>query len=87
MKERRQHIRHKSKIPVDFIVKGRPYLGVIINLSRNGAFIETRGTFSIGDTVTLSYQSGVSISGTVKVTGKIVEITRITLKGIGVQFM
>jgi Tfp pilus assembly protein PilZ len=86
MKERRQHIRHKANISVDFVVSGRPFYGVIINLSKNGAFIETRGSFSIGDTVTMSYQSDVAITGRVKMTGTIVEVARIALKGIGVQF-
>ena len=86
MEERRQHIRHKANIPADFVVGGRPYHGIIINLSKKGAFIETKGSFSIGDPVTLSYQSDVAISGMVKMTGTIVEIARIALKGIGVQF-
>lgn len=86
MKEKRQHIRHKANILVDFVVSGRPYRGVIINLSKNGAFIEARGSFSIGDPVTVSYQSDVAISGRVKMTGTIVEIARIALKGIGVKF-
>ena len=86
MEERRQHIRHKANIPVDFVVRGRAYHGVIINLSKKGAFIEARGSFSIGDPVSLSYQSDVAISGSVKMTGTIVEVARIALKGIGVQF-
>ncbi len=86
MKERRQYIRHKANIPVDFVVKGKPYLGVILNLSKNGAFIETQGAFSIGAKITMSYQSNVAVTGSVKVTGRIVEVTRIALKGIGVEF-
>ncbi len=86
MKERRQHIRHRANIPVDFVVNGRPYHGIIVNLSKNGAFIESRGSFSMGDGVTLSYQSDVAISGHIKMTGIIIEVARIALKGIGVQF-
>ena len=81
--EKRKFIRHSCDGNIEFVVKGRLYNGYVTNISASGAFIEARGSFSMGDSVSITFHSSVSISGSEKKTGK---IARVTPKGIGVEF-
>ncbi len=85
--EEKQHTnRRATRIPycaeVVFCVNERFYTGYIVNINANGIFIETDNAFSLGDKLTLSFQSPGS-SGYVKITGK---IARVAENGVGVSF-
>lgn len=83
MKNERKYVRRSKEQSVEFVVKNRCCKGTMINLSAGGAFIQTRSSFSVGDSITLIYQSGASATATVKQTAT---IKRTTDKGIGVEF-
>ena len=83
MEEKRKHIRHPAKNFAEFVVKRNRYCGTILNLGSGSAYIQAQGVFSVGDTVTIIYESGVSSTGGVKRTGT---IRRVTKKGIGIEF-
>jgi hypothetical protein len=68
----------------EFVVSGVRYSGTFLNITPVGAFILAQGSFSIGDTITVTYQldtdgptEGVKRTGT---------IDRVTEKGIGIEF-
>ncbi|KKL98843.1 hypothetical protein LCGC14_1820390 [marine sediment metagenome] len=83
MKNKRKYIRHPENQPVEFVVKDTCYSGTILDLSSGGAFIVCQGSFSIGDTVTVIYQSNAAGPWEMERTGT---ITRISEKGIGIEF-
>jgi len=75
-KEKREHVRSPVDIPVEFIVQGRFYDGMIKNISKGGVFTETKGTFSVGQDISF-YFGKENIIGT---------IIRVEPQGIGVKF-
>jgi Tfp pilus assembly protein PilZ len=75
-KERREFARSLVDIPVEFSVQGRFYDGLIKNISKGGVFIETSGTFSVGQEISL-YFGKETIIGTV---------IWVDPKGIGLKF-
>ncbi len=92
-KEKREHARGSVDIPVEFVVRGRLYQGRIKNINRGGritirevnkggVFIESEMSFSIGQNVSMTYQSP-SFFGEENRIGKIVWISP---HGIGVKF-
>jgi hypothetical protein len=54
-KDKREYVRRPVDIPVDFIVQGRLYQGSIRNISEDGFLIETEGTFSVGQNISMIY--------------------------------
>ncbi len=50
-KEKREHARRPLNIPVDITVQDRFYHGRVKNISKDGAFIETTGVFSVGQEI------------------------------------
>lgn len=80
-RERRQDIRHSCSKFTEIFVQGRGYLGCIKNESIGGIFIETNGSFSVGQQVSVVYTSAVGLDQ--NKTGKIVVINP---KGVGVKF-
>jgi hypothetical protein len=78
---KRRSIRIKSPKQVQFVVSNRPYQGIIFNESKGGVFIETRGPFSQGQEVSMTFVSNYGIQ--IQRTG---EIARVDPKGIGVKF-
>jgi Tfp pilus assembly protein PilZ len=54
-KDKREYVRRPVDIPVDFIVQGRLYQGWIRNISEDGFLIETEGTFSVGQNISMIY--------------------------------
>ncbi len=90
-KEKREFVRSPVDIPAEFIVQGRLYQGRIKNInkggwiirdvSKSGVFIETEMSFSIGQNVSMTYQS--PSFGERNRIGKVVWISP---KGIGVKF-
>ena len=54
-KDKREFVRRPVDIPVDFIVQGRLYQGWIKNISEDGFLIESEGTFSVGQTISMIY--------------------------------
>jgi len=75
-KEKREHARGLIDIPVGFIVQGRYNDGLIKNRSKDGAFIETSGTFPVGQEISLYF-------GKENTTGTVIWVEP---KGIGVKF-
>ncbi len=91
IKERREFVRSPVDIPAEFIVRGHLYQGRIKNINKggwivrdvnkSGVFVETEVSFSIGQTVSMTYQS--PSFGERNRIGKIVWISP---QGIGVKF-
>ncbi len=75
-KDRREFARSLVDIPVEFSVRGRFYDGLIKNISKGGVFIETSGTFSVGQEISL-YFGKENIIGTIVWIGS---------QGVGVKF-
>jgi len=75
-KEKRERARSPVNIPVGFIVQGRYYDGLIKNLSKDGVFVKTSETLSVGQEISLYFEKENRI-------GKIVWISP---HGIGVKF-
>ncbi|HDZ13428.1 hypothetical protein LCGC14_2880220 [marine sediment metagenome] len=91
-KEKREFVRGLIDILAEFIVQGRLYQGQIKNINKGritireiiegGVFIETEMSFSIGQNISMTYQSP-SFFGEENRIGKIVWISP---QGIGVKF-
>ena len=79
---KRQFPRTRFRGDVHFAARNRFFRGFIQNISSNGAFIETREAFSVGQPITLAFslpngQDHIKIKG---------EVVRILAPGIGVRF-
>ena len=82
IKKIRKHPREECLITVNFAAKGRAYQNFIQDMSIEGAFIETRESFSVGDQIllTISYSNE---QRPFKIEG---EVARIDPKGLGIKF-
>ena len=90
-KEKREFIRSPVDIPAEFITRGRLYQGRIKNINKadlifrdvnkGGVFVETEMSFSIGQNVSMTYQS--PSFGERNRIGKVVWISP---QGVGVKF-
>lgn len=78
---RKYHRRVYNK-PLDFFYKRMKFKGLIANISRGGAFIETGAKFSLNETIQLVVPGG-KAGKKVLVKGWIVRISR---RGVGVSF-
>ena len=81
-KERRHHTRKPFITVVDFASQGRPYREFAQDISGGGVYIETSGSFSVGQDVVLTFPFPDSQKH-MKITGR---IARVVDTGIGVQF-
>ncbi len=75
-KDKREHARSPIDIPVEFSIQGQFYYGLIKSVSKGGVFIETTGTFSVGQEISF-YFGKENMDGT---------IIRVEPQGIGVKF-
>jgi len=80
--ERRDHTRKSFITSVDFVCQGRAYRGFTQDLSVNGLYIQTSGSFSVGQELALTFPFP-DTQKHIKITGC---IARVTDTGIGVQF-
>ncbi len=81
-KERRRHLRKACLMPADYSVQGRQFKGYILDISTQGAFIETNDYYFSGQEITMKfsvphYQKPLTISG---------EIVWSSQNGIGIKF-
>ena len=81
-KERRRHTRKTFMTVVDFASQGRAYREFLQDISGSGVYIQTSGSFSVGQDVVLTFPFPDSQKH-VKITGR---IARVADTGIGVQF-
>jgi Tfp pilus assembly protein PilZ len=81
-KDPREHPRRPYNKPLFFISDDQNYEGLITNISRGGAFIETHINFSVGQIIMLVVP-GQKGRNTFKLRGCIVRLNR---SGVGVQF-
>ena len=79
---RRRYFRKPLHVPVRFTNKVGHSGGVVQSISLGGAFILTRGTFSIGESLAVGL-SPPGIEKTVWIAG---DVVRVTAEGIGVRF-
>ena len=79
--DRRQDIRRECSKSVEIMVQGRSYLGCIKNESKGGLYIEAKGSFGVGQDISLTYPSPAA-PDYIR-TGKIVKIMSC---GIGVKY-
>ena len=80
-RDKREYVRINTRQRVEFVVGGRTYCGTIENKSHGGVFIKTRENLSVGQDISMTFQSPSLINE--ERTGK---IARVALKGIGVKF-
>ncbi len=83
MKENRKYVRRSNVHPVEFVIESRCLKGLMLDLSAGGAFIQAQGSFSVGEKISLIYQSGASATTTVK---QAATIRRTTENGIAIEF-
>jgi hypothetical protein len=76
----REFNRKSCLMDVDYSVSDIPFRGLLKNVSPNGVYIETHGTFPPGRSITISFSSPTS-DEPVKASGRIV---RSVQRGIGV---
>ncbi|HIJ42141.1 MAG TPA: hypothetical protein HPP90_13860 [Deltaproteobacteria bacterium] len=80
--EKRNHTRKSFITAVDFVCQGRAYSEFAKDISANGLYIQTSGSFSVGQEVALTFPFP-DTQKHIKITGC---IARVTDTGIGVQF-
>ena len=82
IKKVRKHSRKKRLITVNYACKGRAYQNFIQDISTEGAFIETKSPFAVGDKIflTISYSKE---QRPFKIEAVII---RIDPKGVGIKF-
>ncbi len=79
-KRKREYVRLTVNIVVEFVVQNRVYRGWIKDISEGGMFIDTKGPFSAGQDISMTYLSPRGLGE--KRTGK---VSWVTSKGIGVE--
>ena len=79
---RRQHFRKPVRMPVRYTNKAGLSNGVIRDISLGGVFILSRGAFSRGQSLSISFSSA-NFEKTVWIAG---DVMRVTPEGIGVKF-
>lgn len=81
-KENRRHARKPFITVVDFASQGRAYREFVQDISGSGVYIQTSGSFSVGQDVVLTFPFPDSEKH-IKITGR---IARVADTGIGVRF-
>jgi hypothetical protein len=81
-KDPRELTRENYRKEITFSAKGQSYKGIISNISRVGAFIETKTKFSLGQLIRLEIP-GDSLFRDLKLKGWVV---RLDPKGVGIKF-
>ena len=81
-KERRKNLRKTCLMPVDYSIQGRQFKGYILDISTQGAFIETNDYYFSGQEIIMKfsvphYQKPLTVSG---------EIVWSSQNGIGIKF-
>ena len=81
-KERRRKLRKACLMPVDYSIQGRRFKGYILDISTQGAFIETNDYYFSGQEIIMTfsvphYQKPLTLSG---------EIVWSSQNGIGIKF-
>ena len=79
---RRQHFRKPVHMPVRYTNKDGLSSGVIRDISLGGVFMLSRGAFSLGQSLSVSFSTA-NFEKTVWITG---DVMRVTPEGIGVRF-
>ena len=79
---RRQHFRKPVHMPVRYTNKDGLSSGVIRDISLGGVFMLSRGAFSLGQSLSVSFSTA-NFEKTVWITG---DVMRVTPQGIGVRF-
>ena len=75
-------VRKACNIPVSYATQGRIYSDGIVDISKNGLFIETKRLLTVGDDIVLSFNMH-GYDRPFKIMGNIV---RSNQQGIGVEF-
>jgi Tfp pilus assembly protein PilZ len=81
-KDPRQHPRRPYNTSLSFTSKNQSFKGLITNISRGGAFIETQNRFSLGQIIQLVFP-GYKKRKDLKLKGYVVRLNR---RGMGVKF-
>ncbi|MBN1471132.1 MAG: PilZ domain-containing protein [Syntrophaceae bacterium] len=82
IKKARKHSREERLITVNYASKGRAYQNFIQDISTEGAFLETKAPFSVGDTISLA----ISYSKEQRPFKIEAEVVRIDPNGVGIRF-
>ncbi len=82
-KDRREYFRIFTSRLVTFTVEGHNYRGVVGNAGDDGIFITTRGNFSVGQGISMTFES--PIFGNEERSGIIIWVGS-QEKGIGIKF-
>ncbi len=82
-KDRREYFRIFTSRLVTFTVEDQAYRGVVGNAGDDGVFITTRGNFSVGQGISMAFES--PIFGNEERSGTIIWVGS-REKGIGIKF-
>ncbi len=80
-KERRRYVRAASLRFVEFVVESRTCHGTIENKGDGGVFIKTKEHFSVGQDISMTYESSIFIREKRKA-----KIVWVGPQGVGVEF-
>jgi len=80
-KEKRRYVRVTRLRFAEFVVEGRIYHGTIENKGDGGVFIKTKEHFSVGQDISMTYESSIFIREERRGT-----IIWIGPRGVGVEF-
>jgi Tfp pilus assembly protein PilZ len=82
LKEKRGNRRIPSSCLISYATRGVAYEDFLLDISAGGVFIETRGVFTVGESLSLTFPMP-GHQHFITVTGRVV---RVNGHGIGVQF-
>ena len=82
LREKRSSARKVCRIPVRYFYYGRIFKNFIVNISRNGCFIEAKKQFSVGEKILMDIQLG-GDDESIRIKG---EVTNANRMGMGIEF-
>ena len=82
LREKRTSARKVCRIPVRYFYYERIFDNFIVNISRNGCFIEARKQLSVGEKISMEIQLG-SHDESIRLKGEVANANRM---GMGIEF-
>jgi Tfp pilus assembly protein PilZ len=82
LREKRSSARKVCRLPVKYFYYGRIFNNFIVNISRNGCFIEAQKQFSVGEKILMEIQLG-GDNELIRIKGEVANANRM---GMGIEF-
>jgi Tfp pilus assembly protein PilZ len=82
LREKRSSARKVCRLPVRYVYYGRIFNNFIVNISRNGCFIEARKQFPVGKKILMEIRLG-GDDESIRIKGEVANANRM---GMGIEF-